>query len=100
MFSCNFGPQDYTNVLPEDMQKLLLSTQQKQKQHQVNGTISKKNGKKALLEFLESNHQAQQKTYISNTMFRMSIKRGCQRDFIAKQPHLDQSLCQLIYLSA
>ncbi len=29
----------------------------------------------------------------------MSIKRGCQRAFIAKQPYLDQSLCQLIYLS-
>ncbi len=29
----------------------------------------------------------------------MSIKRGCQRAFIAKQPYLDQSLCHLIYLS-
>jgi len=32
-------------------------------------------------------------------MFSMSIKRGCQRAFIAKQPYLDQSLCHLIYLS-
>jgi len=99
-FSCNFGPQDYTNVLPEDMQKLLLSTQQKQKHHQVNGTTSKKNGKKALLEFLESSHQTQKKTRILKTMFGMSIKCGCQRAFIAKQPYLDQSLCKLIYLSA
>jgi hypothetical protein len=81
------------------MQKLLLSTEQKQKHHQVNKTTSKKNGKKALLEFPESSHQAQQKTCISKTMFGMSIKHGCQRAFIAKQPYLDQNLCQLIYLS-
>jgi hypothetical protein len=74
------------------MQKLLLSTQQKRKHHQVNGTTNKK-GEKALLEFLESNHQAQQKTCISKTMFGMSIKRGCQRAFIAKQPYLDQNHC-------
>jgi hypothetical protein len=96
MLSCNFGPQDYNNVLLEDMQKLLLSTQQKQKHHQVNRTTSKKNGKKILSEFSESSHQAQQKTRISKTMFGMSIKRGCQRAFIAKEPYLDQNLCQLI----
>jgi len=31
----------------------------------------------------------------------MSIKCGCQRAFITKQPYLDQNLCQyLIYLNA
>jgi hypothetical protein len=40
-FSCNFGLKHYTNVLPKDMQKLLLSTQQKRKYHQMNGTTSK-----------------------------------------------------------
>jgi hypothetical protein len=30
----------------------------------------------------------------------MSIKHGCQRFFIAKQPCLDHSICQLIYLHA
>jgi len=59
------------------MQKVLLSTQQKQKHHQVNGITIKKKGKKALLEFPESNHQAQQKTRISKTMHGMSIKHGC-----------------------
>jgi hypothetical protein len=58
-FLKNFGPKDYTNVPSEDTQKLLLSTQHKRKHHQVNGTTSKKKGKKAMLEFLESNHQAQ-----------------------------------------
>jgi len=58
-FSCNFGPEDYTNVLPKDMQKLLLSTQQKRKHHQVNGTTNKKKGEKVMLEFLKFNHQAQ-----------------------------------------
>jgi len=58
-FSCNFGPKYYTNVLPKDMQKLLLFTQQKQKHHQVNGTTNNKKGGKALVEFPESNHQSQ-----------------------------------------
>jgi hypothetical protein len=81
------------------MEKLLLFTQQKQKHHQVNGTTSKK-GEKVLLEFSKSNHQGQQKIRISKIMFGMSTKCGCQRAFIAKQPYLDQNLCQLIYLSA
>jgi len=33
-------------------------------------------------------------------MFGMSIKHGCQRSVIAKQPYLDHDLCQLIYLHA
>ncbi len=82
------------------MQKLLLSTQQKQKHHQVNGTTSKKKGENVLLESSKSNHQAQQKIRISKTMPGMSIKRGYRRAFIVKQPYLDQSLCQLIYLNA
>jgi hypothetical protein len=52
------------------------------------------------LEFLEFSHQAQWKTHISKIMSGMSIKHGCWRAFIAKQPYLDQSPCQLIYLSA
>jgi hypothetical protein len=55
----------------------------------VNGKTNKKKGEKALVEFPESSHQAQQKTCISKTMYGMSIKRGCQRAFIAKQPYLD-----------
>jgi hypothetical protein len=66
----------------------------------VNGTTSKKKGGKVLLEFPKSNHQAQQKTHILKTMFDMSIKRGCQKAFIAKQPYLDHNLCQLMYLNA
>jgi len=80
------------------MHKLFLSTQQKQKHHQVNET-SKKKGKKTLVEFPKSNQQSQQKIHISKTMFGMSIKCGCQIAFIAKQPYLDQSFCKLIYLS-
>jgi hypothetical protein len=30
----------------------------------------------------------------------MSTKHGCQRAFITKQPYLNRSRCQLIYLSA
>jgi hypothetical protein len=56
---------------------------------QVNGTTTKKMGKKTLVEFLKSNHQAQQKTCIAKIMSSMSIKHGCQRTFITKQPYLD-----------
>jgi hypothetical protein len=55
----------------------------------VNGTTKRKKGKKALVEFSEFSHQTQQKIRISTTMYGMSIKRGCQRAFIAKQPYLD-----------
>jgi hypothetical protein len=65
-FSCNFGPKDYTNVLLEDM--LLLFTQyclhNRSKNHQMNGTTSKKKGEKALVEFPKSSQQSQQKTHI------------------------------------
>jgi hypothetical protein len=81
------------------MQKLLLSTQQKRKHHQVNETTSKKKGKKALVEFPEFRQQSQLNICISKIMFNMSIKHGCQRTFIAKQPYLDQNLYQLIYLT-
>jgi hypothetical protein len=37
-------------------------------------------------------------TKIGKTMASMSIKRGCQKSFIAKQPYLDHSIFQLIYL--
>ncbi len=37
-------------------------------------------------------------TRISKTMAGMSIKCSCQRAFITKQPYLDHSFCQLIYL--
>jgi hypothetical protein len=63
-------------------------------------TTSKKKGKKALVEFSESSQQSQLKTRISKIMSNMSIKHGCQRAFITKQPYLDQNLYQLIYLNA
>jgi hypothetical protein len=66
----------------EDMQKLLLSRQQKRNHHQMNGTTNKKKGTKGLVEFPESNHQSQQRTRISKTMHSMSIKHGCQRTLI------------------
>ncbi len=58
----------------------------------MNETTSKKKVNKALLEFLKSSQQSQQKIHISKTMSDMSINCGCQRIFIAMQPYLDQSL--------
>ena len=34
---------------------------------------------------------------IGKTMAGNSIKRGCQRAFVAKQPYLDGNLCVLIF---
>ncbi len=33
-------------------------------------------------------------------MASMSIKRGCQRSFVTKQPYFDHSICPLIHLHA
>jgi hypothetical protein len=80
------------------MQKLLLSTQQKCKENIHKSRSTKRKGKKTLLEFLESSQQVVRSTRISKRMAGMSIKCGCQRAFITKQPYLDHSFCQLIYL--
>jgi hypothetical protein len=53
-----------------------------------------------MMKFLESSQQSQQMTRIGKTMAGMSIKCGCQRSFITKQPYLDHNSCQLIYLHA
>jgi hypothetical protein len=60
-YSYNFGLGDRTNILPVDMQKLLLSTQQKYKQTRGSDTTAKKKGKKSLSEFQDSNQHSQPK---------------------------------------
>ncbi len=67
-------------------------------QRKRNDTTAKKKGRKSLSEFLKSSQHSQPKSQIGKTMSSMSIKRGYQRTLIAKQPYLDPSLCQLIYL--
>ncbi len=99
-FSCNFGLEDKTNVFLKDIHKLLLSTQYKWKQNKVHDTSTKRKGKKPMMEFPKSSQQSQRMTKIGKTMAGMSIKCGCQRSFIAKQPYLDHSICPLIYLHA
>jgi hypothetical protein len=56
-------------------------------------------GKCFLLEFPKSNQGAKMNTKISKTLVSMSIKHDYQKSFIAKQPCLDPSLCQLIYFN-
>jgi hypothetical protein len=46
-----------------------------------------------MMEFLEFIQQSQQMIRIRKTMVGMSIKHGCQKSFIAKQPYLDHSIC-------
>ncbi len=98
MFSCNFRPKNKTRMIPHNMQKL-LSTQQEWKHHKQKDTLRRNEANYFLLEFPESNQGAKMSTRISKTMASMSIKRSCQWSFIAKQPYLDPSLYQLIYLN-
>jgi len=98
-FNCNFGSKDKTRMIPHDMQKLLISTQQKHKHHKQNDTLKRKKGEKIMLESPKSNQGAKMSTRISKTLVDMSIKHSCQWSFIAKHPYLDPSLCQLVYLN-
>jgi hypothetical protein len=99
-FSCNFGLKDRTHVLPKDMQKLILSMQQKRKRRKVNDASMRRKGNKLLIEIPKSTQLSRQSIRIGKMMSRMSIKHGCQRSFVAKQMYLNHNLCQLIYLHA
>ena len=60
----------------------------------------KKRGKKVIPEyesFPMSKSTRPKATRIGKTLADNSIKRGCQRCFVAKKPYLDHSLCLLIY---
>jgi hypothetical protein len=80
------------------MQKLLLSTQHKWMQMKRSDTNTQKMGRKSLSEFPKSNQHSQPKFRIGKTMSGMSIKWSYQKTFIAKQPYLGLSLCQLVCL--
>ncbi len=97
-FNCNFGPKDKTKMILKDMLNL-LSTQQKRKHCKQKDTLKRKKENLFLLEFSKSNQGAKMSIKISKTLVGMSIKRNCQKKFIAKQPYLDPNLCQLIYLN-
>ena len=97
-YICNFGPEDKTGIVPQDMQTLLKYTQTKRKKNIH--TQKKKRGKKVVPEY-DSFHVNKTSTamvkHIGKTMAGNSIKRGCQRTSVAKQLYLDDVLCVLIY---
>ena len=81
------------------MQALLKSTQRKRKNRNV-PVQPKKKGKKVIPEYdsFPVNKPAVAKVKrIGKTLAGNSIKRGCQRAFLAKKPYLDGSLCILVY---
>ena len=62
--------------------------------------IKRKKGKKVIPEydaFPVNKATAAKVKRISRTVVGCSIKRGCQRCFVAKKPYLDPSLCMLVY---
>ena len=80
------------------MQALLKSTQKKNKQ-----VMKKKRGKKVVPEydsFPMTTSTRPKTTRIGKTLAGYSVKRGCQRCFVAKKPYLDHELCLLIYENA
>lgn len=86
--------------MAHDMQALLKSTQRKKKQKLLQ---KKKRGKKVVPEydsFAVSKSTRPKAVRIGKTLAGNSVKRGCQRCFIAKKPYLDHSLCLLIYENA
>ena len=79
------------------MQALLRSTQKKRKKKVEQ---KKKKGKKVVPDYdaFPTNKQVRPKeSRIGKTQVGNSVKRGCQRSFVAKKPYLDHSLCLLIY---
>ena len=97
-YRCNFGSEDKIGIVPKDMQTLLKYTQKKRKKNIH--TQPKKRGKKVVPEydaFPVNKPSVPMVKRIGKTMAGNSIKRGCQRAFVAKQPYLDGALCVLLY---
>ena len=96
-YRCNFGPKDKTDVVPEDMQALLKSTQKRRtKKHHA----KPKKGKKVIPEydaFPETTSTRAKVNHVGKNLGGFSIKRGCLRCFVAKQSYLDPTLCMLVY---
>ena len=96
-YHCNFGPEDKSDVVPEDMQALLKSTQKRR----INKKQTKqKKGKKVIPEydaFPVNKSIAAKVKRVGKTVGGFSIKRGCMRCFVAKQLYLDPTLCMLVY---
>ena len=95
---CHFGPEDKPSIKPKDMEALLKSTQTKRKTN--SHTQPKKRGKKVIPEYnsFPVNKPGVPKVQrTGKTVAGNSIKRGCQRAFLAKKPYLDPTLCILIY---
>ena len=99
---CNFGPEDKSDIVPDIMQALLKSTQKNRKTKRIRKAMlqKKKRGKKVVPEydsFPMTTSTRPKAMHIDKTLAGYSVKRGCQRCFIAKKPYLDHSLCLLIY---
>lgn len=65
--------------------------------------MKKKRGKKVVPKydsFLVTTSTRPKATHIGKTLAGYSVKRGCQRCFVAEKPFLDHSLCLLIYKNA
>ena len=96
-YRCHFGPEDKSDVVPEDMQALLKSTQKKRIK---NNYAKPRKGRKVIPEydaFPLTKSTTAKINRVGKNLGGFSIKRGCLRCFVAKQSYLDPSLCMLVY---
>ena len=96
IYRCKFGPEDKSDVVPEDMQTLLNPPRNEGRKK----TQAKKKGKKVIPEydaFHVTKSTAAKVKRVGKTVTGFSIKSGCLQSFVAKQSYLDLSLCMLVY---
>jgi hypothetical protein len=80
---CHFGPEDKSDVVPDDMQALLRSTKKRRKKN-----ARSKEKKNVILEydaFPVNKATAAKVKRISRIVVGCSIKKGCQRCFVEEK---------------
>lgn len=99
-FSCNFGPADHSHIYVKDLKGLLMAEQLKRQKRIATVLQKKRRGKKPQADYDKMSTErktGQQKQRMSQKEAGTSMKKGCQRHFLAKQNYMDNSLCQLVY---
>jgi hypothetical protein len=84
----------------KDMKGLLQAEQQRRRKKIKTSLEKKRKGKKITLDFNAMSTDkitGQKKPRIGQKTTGMSMKRGCQRHFLAKQNYMDTTLCHLVY---
>ena len=96
-YRCHFGPEDKSDVVPDDMQALLKSTQNRIVKKNY---AKQKKRTKVIPEydaFPVTKSTSAKINRVGKNLGGFSIKKGCLRCFVTKQSYIDHSLCMLVY---